>query len=547
MRTMLRVACYARYSSDLQRDTSLEDQVSVAREYAGRHGWTVLEDCIFSDAAISGSSLEGRPGIQAVLAASRQRPLPFDVLLVDDSSRVARDLGDALHVMQALRFAGVRVIYISQGIDSASEQAETLVTVHGLVDGLYLREMAAKIRRGLGGQAERGYHTGARCFGYRSVPVLDPSGRRGPDGAAALLGKRLEIHEPEASIVQQVFQWYAAGLGVTAITTRLNAVGRQRHSYNAVRNWLGNPRYVGRVIWNQRRFERKPGTRTKVARPLPQSEWKIHDRPDLRIIDDTTWAAVQSRRAVVKAQAPVTGRLRGRNAVLHSRHLFSGFLRCGICRGAITVVSGGYGSPRYGCQRASKQGAASCRNRLTIRAKVADAALLAGLQAFLVEAQTVDYLTTALSARLNALIDERPRLHQLRLVERETIQRKLAHLIVAIENGAATPAVVTAMRSREQELARIDAELTALDEPLADRLAVIPSWVRRQVEDVAGLLSGAPERAKGEFQRLGVGFTVSPVSEGVGRPFLRATGTTDFSKLLAGSGTDFTSTVTSDL
>ena len=253
-----------------------------------------------------------------------------------------------------------------------------------------------------------------------------------------------------------------------------------------------------------------------------------------------------ARREAVKAQTPSTGRMRGRNAVLHSPHLFSGFLPCGICRGAITVVSGGYGSPRYGCQRASKEGKASCRNRLTIRAKVADAALLAGLRAFLVEPGTIEYLTTALSARLNAPIDERPRLHALRVTERETIHRKLQHLVCAIEDGSATPALLDAMRKREQELARLDMELTTLDEPLRDRLAVIPSWVRSQVDDVAGLLSGAPERAKREFQRLGVGFTVFPVSEGVERPFLRATGTTDFSKLLAGSGTDFTTTVPSD-
>jgi len=99
------------------------------------------------------------------------------------------------------------------------------------------------------------------------------------------------------------------------------------------------------------------------------------------------------------------------------------------CGGAITVVSGGYGNPRYGCQRASKQGAAVCGNRLTIRANVADTALLAGLRGFLLENGTIDYLTSALSTRLNALIDERPRLRSLKVAEREMVQRKLQHLV----------------------------------------------------------------------------------------------------------------------
>ena len=84
------------------------------------------------------------------------------MLLVDDTSRVARDIPDAIRVMQTLKFNGIRVIYISQGIDSDSNQADALVTVHGLIDSLYLKELAKKIKRGLAGQLDRGYATGAR-------------------------------------------------------------------------------------------------------------------------------------------------------------------------------------------------------------------------------------------------------------------------------------------------------------------------------------------------------------------------------------------------
>src|SRR6185503_3339657 len=126
----MRCALYARYSSDLQRATSVEDQFRVAQTYAKQQGWTVDETRLYSDAGISGSSIEGRPGLAALMAAAAQQPRPFDVLLVDDSSRVSRDLPDAIRTMQMLKFLGIRVIYISQNIDSASEQAETLVAVH---------------------------------------------------------------------------------------------------------------------------------------------------------------------------------------------------------------------------------------------------------------------------------------------------------------------------------------------------------------------------------------------------------------------------------
>jgi len=213
----MRTAAYARFSSDLQRDTSLEDQLRNCREYAERHEWAWQDAHIYTDAAISGASIEGRAGLHALLTAAASSPRGFDVLLVDDSSRVARDLADALRVLQRLRFAGIRVVYISQGIDSASEQAETLVAVHGLVDGLYLREMAAKIKRGLKGQLSRGLATGGVTYGYRTVPIPDPN------RAGDKIGCRIEIEPAEAEIVRRVFRWFTEGVPIRSIVTRLQS------------------------------------------------------------------------------------------------------------------------------------------------------------------------------------------------------------------------------------------------------------------------------------------------------------------------------------
>ena len=190
----MRAAAYARYSSDLQRATSIEDQLRVAREYAEQRHWIVNESHIFTDAGVSGSSIEGRPGLQALLADAARQPRPFDVLLVDDSSRVARDIADAIRVLQNLKFYGIRVIYISQAIDSANEQAETLVAVHGLVDGLYLREARSKIRRGLAGQHARGFATGASTFGIRQSRSLTR-----PESSTSTATRRYSVNVSRSS------------------------------------------------------------------------------------------------------------------------------------------------------------------------------------------------------------------------------------------------------------------------------------------------------------------------------------------------------------
>jgi DNA invertase Pin-like site-specific DNA recombinase len=91
------------------------------------------------------------------------------VLLVDNTSRISRTQGETLRIVERLSFLGVRIVAVSQGYDSQSEQADVLMTVHGLVDSLYIKELAKKTYSGLQGRALQGFHTGGRFFGYDSV------------------------------------------------------------------------------------------------------------------------------------------------------------------------------------------------------------------------------------------------------------------------------------------------------------------------------------------------------------------------------------------
>src|SRR5580658_9742095 len=88
-RLSLRCAIYGRYSSDQQSPLSLTDQVRKCREYAQGQGWEVLEEYIFTDAEVSGAGAD-RPGLKQFLACVKSKPRPFDVLLIDDTSRLSR-------------------------------------------------------------------------------------------------------------------------------------------------------------------------------------------------------------------------------------------------------------------------------------------------------------------------------------------------------------------------------------------------------------------------------------------------------------------------
>lgn len=104
---MIRCAVYARYSSDLQRPESIADQIRHCRQEAARHpDWAVLDDQLYADEAVSGVSVEGRIALKRLVEAARQKPRPFDLVLVDDTSRLARDVVDAVRLLRDCDFTG---------------------------------------------------------------------------------------------------------------------------------------------------------------------------------------------------------------------------------------------------------------------------------------------------------------------------------------------------------------------------------------------------------------------------------------------------------
>ncbi|MDT8067259.1 MAG: recombinase family protein [Terriglobia bacterium] len=345
---VMRCAIYARYSSNLQRDTSIEDQIRMCREYASRQdGWIVVDEFVRSDRAITAASLAGRDALQSFVEAAKQNPRPFDRLLVDDTSRFARNVEDSLRTVKILEFNGVHVVAISQGIDSQNKSARQLLTLHGMMDEQFLVGLADKVHRGQEGRVLKGLVSGGRCFGYRNVPIEDPS-KLAKYGRRAVIGVRLEINEVEAAIVRRIFKMSAEGMSYARIAKTLNGEGvlsPMPSRKNRQRSWctssifemLHNERYHGVHVWNRTRKERNPETGRKVSRPRPESEWKRVDVPEWRIVPEDLWVAVQERlreRNAAFASAGASG------VAKHQQYLFSGFLVCGECGAKLVIASG---------------------------------------------------------------------------------------------------------------------------------------------------------------------------------------------------------------
>jgi site-specific DNA recombinase len=208
-RPVLHECIYARFSSEKQNALSIGQQIRKCREYVGSHGLRVLDDHTSADEAISGAT-DDRAGLRRLHAAAKETPRPFDIILADDTSRVSRRLVDSLQIIEQLQAAGIRVIFVAQGFDTSSEQAELLVGVHGIVDSLYLKDLAKRTFRGVEHFALNGLHTGGRVFGYRRVPI-GSSTEFDSHGRPVIEGVRLQVDENHAPTVRRMFERYAAG------------------------------------------------------------------------------------------------------------------------------------------------------------------------------------------------------------------------------------------------------------------------------------------------------------------------------------------------
>jgi site-specific DNA recombinase len=496
--TVLRCAIYARYSTDKQNPLSIDDQIRKCREFASRQGWDVLDSRIYSDEAISGASDE-RSGLQRLLEAATSNSHPFGAVLVDDTSRLSRKLADSPRIFEQLRFVNVRLVFVSQGIDTDSEQAEVLLATHGIVDSLYIKELAKKTHRGVEGRALQGLHTGGRCFGYRSVPIEDLT-RRDTYGRPRIAGVQLEIERDQAAIVRRIFTDYAAGDSIKTIAKRLNAERVPSPSpYRSQRHpsWaplarsvmLHNDRYRGVAFWNRTRKVCDPRTGRRVQRERPKSEWVVSQAPHLQIVSAELWNAVERRLATVKAFAAGTSPgLCCRS--LSAQYLLSGFLKCGVCGAKMVVVSGRgqSGRARYGCPMKHARGI--CTNNLHIRQDSLEREVIGGLQSQVLRQDVAAYALAEFKRQYKAKV-ERVRSHLGTLQqEREKLKLEIRNLATVIAQGRQSPALAE-LETRERRLAEISDQIFSSGKDGLDaKLEEIEDFVMRRLGDIHGLLTG---------------------------------------------------------
>lgn len=287
----MRTAVYARFSSNLQSDASIEDQVRTCRERIEQEGWSFVE--VYKDAAISGATTL-RPGYQKLLEDARANR--FDIVLAEALDRLSRDQEDVAGLYKKLSFAGVKLITLAEG-----EINELHIGLKGSMNAIFLKDLAAKIRRGQIGRVIAGFSAGGISYGYEVVRELDANGD-------VIRGKR-NINPEQSEIVRQIYKEYVGGKSPRAIAADLNrdgipsprdgqwnasTINGHRSRHNGI---LQNELYIGLMVYNRIRMVRDPETGKRISRINPKDVWVVTEVPELRIIPDELWNQAQAIKA----------------------------------------------------------------------------------------------------------------------------------------------------------------------------------------------------------------------------------------------------------
>jgi site-specific DNA recombinase len=175
----MRCASYLRYASDMARRTSLEDQKQHSRKFAEERGWIVQDEHVYTDAGKSGTSHARRDGLNSLIIAAEKQPSPFQMVLVEDTSRLARNLSNVLDILDKLAFHGVHVYFINQNLDSRDDQFRMILMLHDKVEKQYIARLSCRVRHGQMARVINGHTSGGRCYGYafrrRETTNMNPS------------------------------------------------------------------------------------------------------------------------------------------------------------------------------------------------------------------------------------------------------------------------------------------------------------------------------------------------------------------------------------
>ena len=300
------VAPYLRYSSDNQREESIEAQLRAIEAYCERNGFTIAK--VYADRAKTATS-DKRPEFQQMIADSEKGL--FEAVIVHKLDRFSRNKYDNVNYKRILKANGVKLLSVTENLDDSPES----VILESLLEGMaeyYSKNLAREVMKGMKETAYQCKHTGG----------LPPIGYRVDPGT-----KHYLINEDERGIVETIFSMFLDGNGYNQIVTALAERGyRSRYGRpigkNVLHDILRNEKYTGMYIFNLSSSKDAFGKRNSHRSKNPEDVIRV-DGGMPQIITKQDFQLVQEKMDAAKHKP---GRHKAKEL-----YLLSGLIVCGEC------------------------------------------------------------------------------------------------------------------------------------------------------------------------------------------------------------------------
>ena len=341
----MNIAAYCRVSTDKEDQlNSLETQKEFFLEYTKRTGDNLIK--LYADEGISGTKIKNRKEFQRMLADAEKGL--FDMVVVKDISRFARNTVDLLQSVRKLKSLGIETQFLTANMTSMGN-SEFVLTIFGALAQEESANTSKRIKFGKKMNAEKGRVPNI-VYGYDKT-----------------IGDyfNLSINEEEAKVIRQMYKWYTEeGFGGAKIANMLNERGVKTKrgnnwSQNSVCRILTNEIYTGKIINGK---EEVSDFLTGQRKEKDESEWLVTIRPELRIIDDETFDRAQE---ILKGRHDSFKMTHERQS---NKHLFSTLIKCKDCGWSFRRTVRQYKNTyiRWVCSGHNGRGADSCPNAITV-------------------------------------------------------------------------------------------------------------------------------------------------------------------------------------
>ena len=345
----MKIAAYCRVSTEKEAQIdSLEKQIEFFNEFTKKNGYELYK--LYADEGISGKQIKHRKQFQQMMEDAKHKK--FEKVVVKDVSRFARNTVDLLQSVRELKSYGVQVDFLNNG-EVMEGGSEFILTILGAMAQQESANMSKRVKFGKDITAQKG-RVPNLVFGYDKIPNERYT---------------LKINEEEAKIVKEIFESYVyKGIGTTKIAWDLNDRGirtkktKSKWVQTSIVRMLKNPIYTGRVT---NKKSEVTDFITGTRKDLPEEEWIVVERSEMRIISDELFNKAQE----ILAQRSNEFKLNNKRE--KTEYVFSTLIYCKHCGYSFRRIKRKYKEDgpeyiRWVCSGRNSMGVNHCPNTTVI-------------------------------------------------------------------------------------------------------------------------------------------------------------------------------------